>query len=100
MKLSNYYFFYFSYEPAYFQNNALTTKSDEYFEAFTLDVAAEGIIVGSEIVILLEEFGQIHKVNGVVGLNGAMGLVQGWELDGARGVEAKEGWKKGVGWGL
>ena len=72
----------------------------QYFKAFTLDVAAEGIIVGSEIVILLEEFGQIHRVNGAVRLNGAVGLVQGWGLDGAREVEAKEGWKKGVGWGL
>ena len=72
----------------------------KYFEAFTLDVAAEGIIVGSEIVILLEEFCQIHKVNGVVGLNGAVGLVQGWGPDGARGVEATKGWKRGVGWDL
>lgn len=39
----------------------------------TLDVAAEGIIVGNEIVILLEEYGQIHKVNGAVGLNGVEG---------------------------
>ena len=51
----------------------LILKRFEYFEAFTLDVAAEGIIVGSEIVILLEEFGQIHKVNGAVGLNGVEG---------------------------
>ena len=72
----------------------------QYFKAFTLDVAAEGIIVGSEIVILLEEFGQIHRVNGAVRLNGAVGLVQGWGSDGARGVEATKDWKRGVGWGL
>ena len=68
----------------------------QYFKAFTLDVAAEGIIVGSEIVILLEEFCQIHKVNGVVGLNGAMGLVQGWGPDGARGLRPKRVGRRGL----
>ena len=72
---------------------------------FTLNVVAEGITVGNETVILLEEFYQVHRmdvVKGVVVPNGKQVLVQVLDLNpqpqGCEAEEAIKYWKK-VDWG-
>ena len=70
-------------------------------EMFTLNVVAEGITVGNETVILLEEFYQVHRmdvVKGVVVPNGKQVLVQVLDLNpqplGCEAEEAIKYWKK------